>query len=117
MSSTSSSTRAVAIPPDEIASALRSAAVPGYTGSLHIELRLLPEAANNVMLEITRRQSQKSADTSTRESVPAIGEHVRKKSVQNVMTKLNAKLLIRTVVLAIEAHYVDGDLKSYTVEE
>ncbi|HEV3041892.1 MAG TPA: hypothetical protein VHA33_29275 [Candidatus Angelobacter sp.] len=107
----------IAIPPEEIHSALSSAAVPGYTGSLQIEFSVQPEAARHVMIAVIRRQS-KSTQEVTREIVPAVGaETARKKSVQRVLTDLQQKLRLRPVVLAIEAQYVDGELKKYTVME
>jgi hypothetical protein len=119
MTSLAVATRGVAIPPEEIHSALRSVAVPGYTGVLQLELSVKPEAAAYVMIGIVRRQSKSISmqDGPTREDVPALGDHLRKKSVQRAVDGLREKLVLRTVLLAVEAHYVDGELKKVTIVE
>ena len=116
MSSHTALSRGVAIPPDEIHSALRSAAVPGFTGVLQIELLVDAEAARHVSIAIIRRQS-KSVNETTREEVPAVGDHPRKKNVQKVVDDLRSKLFLRTAILAIEAHYVDGEVRKVTTAE
>lgn len=114
MSSLAVASRGVPIPVDEISSALRSAAVPGYTGALQLELLVRPEAVSYVVIVVTRRQS---VPANTREEVPAVGEHLRKKSVQRAVDGLRDKLILRPVLLAVEAHFVDGELKKVTIVE
>lgn len=99
---------------EEIHSALRSAAVPGYTGSLHLQLVVNPEAVSHARLLVTRRQSL-SGDT--REDVPVMGDHLRKKGLQRAVDGLRDKLVLRPVLLAVEAHFVDGELKKVTITE
>ncbi len=115
MSSLAAASRGVPIPPEEIHAALRSVAVPGYTGSLHIELMVMPEAVSHVMIVVTRRHSAPLQES--REEVPAVGDHLRKKSVQRAVDGLRDKLVLRPVLLAAEAHYVDGELKKVTIVE
>jgi hypothetical protein len=119
MTSLAVASRGVPIPVEEIHSVLRSVAVPGYTGVLQLDLWVRPEAAAYVMLGVTRRQSKSMRDEAgpTREEIPAVGEHLRKKSVQRAVDGLREKLVLRTVLLAVEAHYVDGELKKVTIVE
>jgi hypothetical protein len=105
----------VPIPPEEIHAALRSVAIPGYTGTLQLSLTVSPEAARFVTIAIVRRQSQ--TQESTREEIPVTGEHLRKKSVQKVMDDLRGRLYLRPILMGIEAHYVDGELKKFTIIE
>jgi hypothetical protein len=114
MSSLAVGSRGVPIPVDEISSALRSVAVPGYTGALQLELVVKPEAVAHVTVVVTRRQT---LNGNTREDLPATGDHIRKKSAQRAVDGLRDELILRPVLLAAEAHYVDGELKKVTIIE
>jgi hypothetical protein len=107
----------IAFSSDEIRSALESAAIPGFTGTLQVEIGLRPEAAQFVTFAVIRRQShreEKPATTSTRQELP---DPTRKKPVDSVIDKIRSKLLIRTVVTAVEAHYVNGVLQPHWTHE
>lgn len=106
----------VPIPQEEILCALRSAAVPGYTGSLQVGISVNPEAARHVMIDIIRRQSRTAADT-TREKVPVVGDHLRKNGVLLAMQDLKLRLVLRPVMVGFEAHFDNGELKRWTVSE
>lgn len=99
----------------EIRSALASVAYPGFTGVVQLDISLTPEAAACVMIGVIRRQSKKAdSEESTRQMLP---DPTRKKPVDKVVGDLKSKLFIRTVVTALEAHYLDGVLQKYTVQE
>lgn len=105
----------VPIPVEEIRSALESVAIPGYTGTLYVEIGLRPEAAACVAMAVIRRQSKKlDQPAALRQELPDPG---RKKPVDKVIDDLRSKLFIRTVLTAVEAHYLDGVLKNFTIQE
>jgi len=107
--------RGVPIHSEEILSALESVAVPGYTGLLQVEISLTAAAADCVLIGVVRRQSHRAdKPMSTFQALP---DPQRKKPVQNVMDHLKEKLMIRSVVTAIEAHYLDGVLQKFSVQE
>lgn len=104
----------IPIPADEIRAALASVAIPGYTGTLYVEIGLRPEAAACVAIAVIRRQSKKVDDTTAaiRQELPDL---MRKKPVDKVIDDLKSQLFIRTVLTAVEAHYRDGVVMNFTV--
>jgi hypothetical protein len=110
----------IPIPTEEIRSALESVAIPGYTGTLQLEIGLRAEAAACVMIGVIRRQSKRvdgplhGATTATRQELP---DPTRKKPVDKVIDDIRGKLMIRTVLTAVEAHYADGVLQKFTIVE
>ena len=100
----------------EIRSALESVAIPGYTGTLQLEIGIRPEAAACVMIGVIRRQSKRADDgpAATRQMLP---DPSRKKPVEGVISDLKSKLFIRTVVTAVEARYLDGVLQNFIIQE
>jgi hypothetical protein len=107
--------RGIPIPMEEIRSALESVAVPGYTGTLQLEIGLRPEAAACVMIGVIRRQSFKVDQSSeVRHMLP---DPTRKKPVDKVLADIKEKMMIRTVVTIVEAHYLDGVLQRFTIQE
>ena len=99
----------------EIRSALESVAIPGYTGTLQLEIGLRPEAAACVMIGVIRRQSKRpDQQAATRQVLP---DPSRKKPVEGVIDKIREKLFVRTVVTAVEAKYLDGVLQSFMIQE
>jgi hypothetical protein len=101
----------IPIPTEEIRSALESVAIPGYTGTLQLEIGLRAEAAACVMIGVIRRQRGEVAQT-TRQQLP---DPSRKKPVDNVIDNIRSKLFIRTVVTAVEAQYEDGVLQKWFI--
>jgi hypothetical protein len=105
----------IPIPPEEIRSALASVAIPGYTGTLQLEIALSPEAAACVTFAVIRRQSMKvDQPAAMHQTLP---DPSRKKPVDKVISDLKSKLFIRTVVTAVEAQYLDGVLLKFTIQE
>src|SRR5882672_3771592 len=94
---------------EEIRSALESVAIPGFTGVLQLEIGLNPEAAKYVMIGVVRRQSLKvDQPAAMRQTLP---DPTRKKPVDKVLADIKSKLMIRTVLTAVEVHYLDGVLQ------
>lgn len=102
----------VPIPLDQIRSALESVAVPGYTGTLQVEVNLSADAASCVTFAVIRRQTRRADDAVTKQTLPDPG---RKKPVEKVLADLRAVLFLRPAVQAVEAHYVDGVLQKFTL--
>ncbi|HZU29549.1 MAG TPA: hypothetical protein VFB79_00445 [Candidatus Angelobacter sp.] len=102
---------------DGFMSALRSAAVPGYTGSIYVEFAIKPEAAQKVELNITRRTMYKANGKQEQQTIPATGDPAREEPIQNCVGDLRSKLCIRPTILAVEVHYNDGVLSKYQVVE
>jgi hypothetical protein len=102
-------TQGIPIPTDEIRSALESVAIPGFTGTLQVEIGLRPEATACVMIGVIRRQ-RGGVVQATRQELP---DPTRKKPVDNVIADIRSKLFIRTAVTAVEAQYEDGVLQKW----
>jgi hypothetical protein len=109
-------TQGIAFSDQEIRSALASVAYPGFTGVVQLDISLTPEAAACVMIGVIRRQSKK-ADDETPAARQTLPDLTRKKPVDKVIGDLKSKLFIRTVVTAVEAHYLDGVLQRFTIQE
>lgn len=109
-------TQGIAFSEQEIRSALESVAIPGFTGTLQLEIGLRPEAAACVMIGVIRRQAKRPDDAapSTRQVLP---DPTRKKPVEGVIDQIREKLFIRTVVTAVEARYLDGVLQNFMIQE
>jgi hypothetical protein len=105
----------IPIPAEEIRRALESVAIPGYTGTIQLDIGLRAEAAACVMIGVIRRQSRKLDDqVAVRQTLP---DPTRKKPVDKVIDDLKSKLFIRTVVTAVEARYLDGVLQNFVIQE
>src|SRR5689334_2957495 len=98
--------RGIPIPVDEIRSALESAAIPGFTGSVQVVIGLRPEAAQYVTIAVIRRESRNvNRPTTTQQVLP---DPERKKPVQRVVDSIMGKLMIRPIMTALEIQVVDG---------
>lgn len=115
MSSLAEVPQGIPIPPDEIRSALESVAIPGFTGTLQLEIALKPEAAACVMFAVIRRQSKQVPQLGTTRQV--LPDPERRKPVQSVIEDLKRRLYVRPVVTAIEVHVVDGVVQKITTIE
>lgn len=105
-------TQGIPFSAEYLRSALESAAIPGFTGSMQVNIGVSEEAAKCVMFSVLRREThRKDQQTVTRQALP---DPTRKKPVDSVIDALKSKLFIRTVVMVVEAHYVDGVLQNWT---
>lgn len=111
-------TQGIAFSDQEIRSALASVAYPGFTGVVQLDISLSPEAAACVMIGVIRRQSKKVDDAETAGAARhVLPDPTRKKPVDKVLSDLKSKLFIRPVLVAVEAHYLDGVLQRVTLQE
>lgn len=99
----------VLIPTVEIEKALAKAAIPGFYGDVTIEIRIKPEAVENVALTISRTATLKAAAPEQR---PAAGksEAARDVMVHQAVLKLKEKLQLRCGLVEIKANFADGKL-------
>lgn len=108
-------TGGVPIPLEEVRFALDSVAVPGFTGTLQLEIGLREEAARCVRIDVVRRQVMRyEAVDGVRHTLP---DPERKKPVQSAITKLEPRLIIRPVLTAVEFHLANGVLQKWTIQE
>ncbi len=114
MSTLAEFSRGIPIPEAEIRSALESVAIPGYTGTLQLEINLGPEVAQHVAIAVIRRQSLKPDQAAVQKQT--LPDPARKKPVQAVLDQLRSKLMIQCVVAAVEANFLDGVLQNYKVQ-
>lgn len=107
--------RGVPIPTEDIISALESVAIPGFTGVMQLDIGLRPEAAVCVTIGVIRRQSKRvNQEPAQRQELP---DPKRKMPVQKVVNALKEILFVRTAVAVVEAHYLDGVLQNYHVQD
>jgi hypothetical protein len=111
-------TQGIAFSDQEIRSALASVAYPGFTGVVQLDISLTPEAAACVMVGVIRRQSKKVDDAEAAGAARhVLPDPTRKKPVDKVLSDLKSKLFIRPVLVAVEAHYLDGVLQRVMLQE
>jgi hypothetical protein len=111
----------IPIPAEEIRRALESVAIPGFTGSLQMELHFSDEAAELlgrcVVITVLRRETKRIGEEDapvTRQQLP---DPTRKKPVEKVIADLKKVLMIQTVLKALEVQVVDGVLQKMTKQE
>jgi hypothetical protein len=110
-SSLAAVTQGIAIPPDEIRSALDSMAYPGFTGMLQVQLYLLDEASKFVRVAVWRAENKRTEKLQAERQV--LPDPERKKPVQNVIDDIKGLLYVRTVLVALEVHYLNGVVKEW----
>ena len=106
----------VAIPEAEVRTALLSAAVPGWTGSVRITFRVQPEAAQAIVLQVDRSQKEPVGQTTERVHLN-IPLRERTQRVDDKLRELKPRLTLRPRVIAIVGHYVDGQLRNCDIED
>ncbi len=105
----------VQIPEDELRTALQSVAIPGYTGSMVVEIGLREEVAQFIVMAVLRQQSKSVGEHRVvKQTIP---DPDRRRPVDKVLADLRPKLFIRPVLLAVEAHYLDGILQRFIIRE
>lgn len=107
----------VDIPPDEIAAALRSAAVPGFTGSVTVEILVKPEAVECLSFRPKFRSHHKANGVAQAPAPLSAVDPTRAKPVQSCIASIRSKLILRSVLLRIEANFCDGVLQNWVIEE
>lgn len=103
----------LAIPTENLAKVLASAAVPGFNGEVRIEFGIRPEAVANVCMVVIRRGVQKNGTGP--ELVAAAGTPERNDLVEKMVATVRRQLRLSTKVFAIVAHFNDGKLMKHEV--
>jgi hypothetical protein len=105
----------------DIRSALESVAIPGFTGSIQLEVLIAPEAAQYITIAVIRRQVSPAAEgpegparAAVRQVLP---DPTRKKPVESVIDAIKDRLRIRTGMTALEVHVNDGVLGKKIVQD
>lgn len=108
----------IAIPTEEIRSALESVAIPGYNGSLQMEIHFSPEAEELlnqcVVITVVRRETNRLDQVSTGVTRQQLPDPSRKKPVDKVIADIKKVLFIQTMLKALEVQVVDGVLQKTT---
>jgi Na+-translocating ferredoxin:NAD+ oxidoreductase RnfG subunit len=114
-------TQGIAFSEQEIRSALESVAIPGFTGSIQLEVLIAPEAAQYITIAVIRRQASPAAEGpqdlargAVRQVLP---DPTRKKPVESVIEAIKSKLRIRTGLTALEVHVNDGVLGKKIIQD
>lgn len=104
----------IPIPEELIRSALEHYAAPGYTGTALLDITLTPNVAECVRVTASFKESHKidlaKEATPTKWMLP---DPKRKKPVESAMKVMKPRLVIRPVVVGVEAYYLDGMLDNY----
>lgn len=108
----------VEIPLESIETALVQCAVPGFTGTLTVEVRLQPTAALEVELH-TERKTVIPSDKVQREraDTPVIPSNDRVNKVRSRMAEVQSRLKVICTVTSIRAVFKDGHLVSLEIFE
>jgi len=104
----------VEIPTEQIEQALVSRAVPGFTGSVTIGVRVLPTAALEIEYPIETRTVQQIGVT--RDLLPAITNE-RVARVRRMLAENAAKFRLGTKLSAIVGNFKNGELSSLEIKE
>jgi hypothetical protein len=105
----------------ELRTALHSVAVPGFTGTLCVEIGLAEETEDGqrryyVVMAIRRRESKRTGDDSAGQQI--LPDVERRKPVEKVLAVLRPKLFLRPILQAVEFHLKDGVLQpNFTIQE
>lgn len=105
----------VEIPLENIETALVQCAVPGFTGTLTVELHLQPSAALEVELHAERKTvtpTERERDTS-----PVVPSTERVNKVRSRMLELRSRLKVHCPVTSVRAVFKDGHLVSLEIFE
>ena len=110
-------TNKIAIPTVRIEDILREGAVPGFWGTITIQVRLNQNAALEVDL-LTEKTSHSDGSTKTREVSNVIAvNNGRYHKVKMKIAELRDRLNIFCPVTHVEAIFQDGDLVRFSVTE
>lgn len=114
----------IPIPAQDIRSALESVAIPGFNGSLQMEINFAQFADPKELEELlsrlivitvlrreTKRIDQESAPTVTRQQLP---DPTRKKPVEKVIADVKKVLFVTTMLKALEVQIADGVVQKMT---
>ena len=108
------------IPVDQaqLRAALESVAIPGYNGSVSIEIGLAPGEGNSftVVMAVCRRETKRPGSPAPAER-QLLPDPERKKLVQDVIDGIRTKLFVRPILQALEAQFENGRVMKFSIAE
>ncbi len=108
-----STPNAVDIAIDRLEGYLEAAAVPGFTGSVEISLRLLPKAGAEV--EYLARRRTVEHGNAYKEQAHSLSSDHRVNVVRMKIAEWRPRLRVFLPVISITGHFLNGELKSFEV--
>lgn len=105
----------VEIPTQKIEEALEKGAVPGFTGSVTVHIRLLPTAAHEFEF-VSERRAMQQTNISREESTPLVTND-RVAKVRRKVAENSNRFRMGTKLSQIVGHFLDGDLRKFEVIE
>ena len=106
----------VEIPIESVERILTARAVPDFTGTVEIRVRVLPTAGHEVEFEAVATRSIAPANrTEEREQPIVTNERVAK--VRRTLAENASAFVIGTKLIAIEASFLKGDLRGFKITE
>ncbi len=108
-------TNRIPIPMDEPERILTSRAVPDFTGTVTIHVRLQPTVAHEV--EFRAEVNNQAPLTRSEETSQPIVTNERVAAVRRAIAANAEKFYIGTNLVAIKASFLRGELKSFTLCE
>ena len=106
----------IAIPTERIEDLLREGAVPGFWGTVRIQVRPNPSAAFEIDL-ITERTSHSDGGKQREESTVIPMSNDRWDRVRMKVAELRGKFVLVCPVTRIEAAYQDGKIVRFSITE
>lgn len=94
-----------------LSAALSKGLTPGFHGQVKLSFRLIPEALDGVVMETTRIASLKPGG----EPPPAAGRVDT--SLRSVAERISRQAKLQFCVRSITAHFRDGRLMQYEIED
>lgn len=104
----------LAVPADRIAGALTQGATPGFHGQVRIEFSLTDRALEGVAIETVRMQKVRVGDLAGAPAPASKTIDIRLRDAAHAMAK---RLRLRLTVGRITAHYQDGRLQAFDIED
>lgn len=105
----------VEIPLDRLDEFLVARAVPDFTGTVRVSVRVLPTAAHEVEFTAETRAVH-HVDTSRDRGTPLV-TNARVTKVRNLIREHAHRFTIGTKMIAIEASFVAGEIRSFHIVE
>ncbi len=96
---------------DRLEEFFEAAAVPGFTGSVEVSIRLLPQAGYEVEYN-ARRQTVEQLNSS-KEQAHALSSNHRVNMVRQKIAEWRPRLRVFLPVLSMTGHYMNGELRSF----
>jgi hypothetical protein len=105
----------VEIPMEKVEEALCQRAVPGFTGSVTVHLRILPTAANEVEFRFESEALLQIAKASDPETPHVTNARVA--SVRRALAENAGLFQMGTKLKALRCHFVQGELRKMSAVE